>query len=156
MASGAINGKVIMPGRIFSFNGTTGERTFKKGYRMAHIFERKPGEEESEIVDGLAGGTCQVSSTLFNAVRKSNQKLDGKLKIVQRETHSLPVTYVPHGFDATVAWPNRDFKFKNALPHPVYLRTAVAGSHLTVSVWAHVPAASARQFAQSQPADRRS
>ncbi len=156
VASGAINGKVLMPGQIFSFNGSTGERTFAKGYRMAHIFERKPGEEESEIVDGLAGGTCQVSTTLYNAVRKSNEKLDGKLRIVQRETHSLPVPYIASGLDATVAWPSRDFKFKNTLPHPVFLRTAVAGSRLTISVWARVPMGTAPQLAQSEPPKRRS
>ena len=139
VAAEAVNGRVLLPGQTFSFNASTGERTAAKGYRMAHIFERQPGEEEAQVVDGLAGGTCQVSSTLFNAIRKSNQKVDSKLKIVQRETHSLPVTYVPRGLDATVAWPYRDFKFRNTLPNPIYLRTDVNGSRLTVSVWARVP-----------------
>ncbi len=139
VASEAVNGRVLMPGQTFSFNASTGERTWKKGYRMAHIFERKPGAEESEVVDGLAGGVCQVSSTLFNAVRKSNQRVDYKLKIVQRESHSLPVPYVPRGLDATVAWPYKDFKFSNTLPNPIYLRSAVNGSRLTLSVWVRVP-----------------
>lgn len=159
VAAAAVNGRVLLPGQTFSFNASTGERTAAKGYRMAHIFERKPGAEESEVVDGLAGGTCQVSSTLFNAIRKSNRKVDSKLKIVQRETHSLPVTYVPAGLDATVAWPNRDFKFRNTLPNPIYLRTAVNGSRLTVSVWARVPSQGAgglgleagKRFAGNQP-----
>ncbi len=76
VASEAVNGKVLMPGDTFSFNAATGERTWEKGYRMAHIFERKPGKTESEVVDGLAGGTCQVSTTLYNAVRKGNQKVE--------------------------------------------------------------------------------
>jgi vancomycin resistance protein YoaR len=54
-------------------------------------FERKPGKKtEAEVVDGLAGGVCQVSSTLFNAVR-NDRKVDGNLRIVERNYHSLPV-----------------------------------------------------------------
>src|SRR5690606_4254857 len=103
LASEAINGKVLMPGERFSFNSITGERTIKKGYRIAHIFVRKPGQTESEIVDGVGGGICQVSSTLYNAVRKTNNKTDSKLAIIERNNHSLPVNYVPSGLDATVA-----------------------------------------------------
>jgi vancomycin resistance protein YoaR len=139
VAAATIDGKVLMPGEEFSFNKSTGERTWDKGYRMAHIFERKPGKLKSEVVDGLAGGVCQVSSTLFNAVRKANKRLDGGLAIVERNYHSLPVTYVPSGLDATVAWPSKDFRFRNTLPHPVYLRAEVSGSRITVSVWGRVP-----------------
>jgi vancomycin resistance protein YoaR len=149
VSAATVDGKVLMPGETFSFNACTGERTWEKGYRMAHIFERKPGKAESEVVEGLAGGICQVSSTLYNAVRKGNEKLDNGLKIVQRESHSLPVTYVPRGYDATVAWPYKDFKFKNTLPHPIYLRAGVAGSHLNISVWARVPSGDALRFAKT-------
>lgn len=147
VAAAAIEGAVLMPGETFSFNSKTGERTFGKGYRMAKIFERKPGEEESEVVDGLAGGVCQVSSTLFNAVRRLNEKTEGGLKVVERHHHSLPVTYVPTGLDATVAYPALDFRFRNKLSHPVYLRTAIHGSHLTISVWGRVPEGTAPQLA---------
>lgn len=139
IAAAAINGQVVMPGEVFSFNKKTGERTAKKGYRMAHIFARQPGEEESQVIEGLAGGTCQVSSTLFNAVRRTNNKAGSHLKIVEHNHHSLPVTYVPSGLDATVAWPDKDFKFRNTFPYPVYLRAAVNGEKLTMSVWARVP-----------------
>lgn len=149
VAANAINGSVLMPGETFSFNGKTGERTWKKGYRMAHIFETKPGADKAEVVDGLAGGTCQVSSTLFNAVRKTNKQSDGKLRIVERETHSLPVTYVPSGLDATVAWPDRDFKFRNKFDFPVYVRTDVAGNHITISIWGRVPAGSSAQWVET-------
>lgn len=150
VASATVDGKVLMPGDTFSFNASTGERTWDKGYRIAHIFERKPGQAKAEVVDGLAGGVCQVSTTLYNAVRKGNQKVDSALKIVQRESHSLPVPYIASGLDATVAWPNRDFKFQNTLPHPVYLRASVDGSRLTTSVWARMPHSAAIQFAQSE------
>ena len=139
VAAEAIEGHVLMPGEKFSFNESTGERTWDKGYRMGHIFERQPGESEAQVVDGLAGGVCQISSTLYNAVRKTNQKLSKPLKIVERNHHSLPVTYVPTGLDATVAWPYKDFRFRNTLDYPVYLRTAFSGSRVTISVWARVP-----------------
>lgn len=143
IASAVINGTVLMPGETFSFNHLTGERTWEKGYRMAHIFERKPGKEKAEVIDGLAGGVCQVSSTLFNAVRKTNDQYQGRLRIVERNFHSLPVTYVPSGLDATVAWPNRDFRFVNKFAFPIYLRTKIDGEHLTVSAWARAPMSSA-------------
>lgn len=155
VASEAVNGKVLMPGDTFSFNAATGERTWEKGYRMAHIYETKPGKDKAEVVDGLAGGTCQVSTTLYNAVRKCNQKTDSALKIVQREMHSLPVPYISSGLDATVAWPNRDFKFKNTLSYPVYLRAAIKGERITMSIWARVPRGSAMQFAQSEDEEKR-
>lgn len=139
LAAEAINGKVLMPGEKFSFNASTGERTGEKGYRIAHIFIHKPGAEKAEVVDGRGGGTCQVSSTLFNAVRKTNNKTDGRLSILERNTHSLPVTYVPYGLDATVAWPDKDFKFRNKFPHPIYIRTELAGAHISISIWGRVP-----------------
>jgi vancomycin resistance protein YoaR len=139
VAAAALDGQVLMPGEEFSFNKMTGERTYEKGYRMAKIFERKPGEVKSEIVDGLAGGVCQVSSTLFNAVRRTNEKTASRLRITERNFHSLPVTYVPEGLDATVAWPNRDFRFRNNFPHPVYIRATVDGSRLAISIWGRVP-----------------
>jgi vancomycin resistance protein YoaR len=139
LAAEAINGKVLMPNEKFSFNAMTGERTMDKGYRVAHIFVRLPGKEKSEIVDGRGGGVCQVSSTLYNAVRKTNNKTDDRLAIIERNNHSLPVSYVPSGLDATVAWPHKDFRFRNTFPHPVYLRAQVSGSRLKISVWGRVP-----------------
>jgi vancomycin resistance protein YoaR len=106
---------------------------------VAHIFVRLPGKEKSEIVDGRGGGVCQVSSTLYNAVRKTNNKTDDRLAIIERNNHSLPVSYVPSGLDATVAWPHKDFRFRNTFPHPVYLRAQVSGSRLKISVWGRVP-----------------
>ena len=140
VACRALDGQVLMPGEVLSFNSLTGERTYKKGYRMAHIFLREKGQTQSQVVDGLAGGVCQVSSTLYNAVRKTNAKSAGKpLDIVERNSHSLPVTYVPSGRDATVAWPDKDFKFRNDNNFPVYVRTNVGNGSLTISIWGRVP-----------------
>ncbi|HEX9997392.1 MAG TPA: VanW family protein [Abditibacterium sp.] len=151
VAVDTIDGLVLMPGDLFSFNKQTGQRTWKKGYRMAHIFETKPGETEAEVVDGLAGGVCQVSSTLFNAVRRANERVGTKrLKIVERNSHSLPVTYVPRGLDATVAWPYKDFRFRNTFDHPVFLRATVAGSRLTLRVMGRVPSENSSQSVESE------
>ena len=140
VAAATIEGRVLMPGEELSFNQCTGERTWKKGYRMAHIFERKAGATQSEVVDGLAGGVCQVSSTLYNAVRKANQKSEkNPIKIVERISHSLPVTYVPRGLDATVAWPYKDFKFRNASDQPIFLKTQISRRRLTIGVWGRIP-----------------
>lgn len=140
IACRAIQNHVLMPGETFSFNSCTGERTAHKGYQMAHIFMRQPGEDDPEVVEGLAGGVCQVSSTLFNAVRKTNAAADvNPLKIVERNTHSLPVTYVPPGLDATVAWPGKDFKFRNISQNPVYIHTQMGRSKLAISIWSRIP-----------------
>jgi vancomycin resistance protein YoaR len=139
IAAAAIDGRVLMPGDKFSFNESTGERTWGKGYRMAHIFENRGNG--SEVVDGLAGGVCQVSTTVYNAVRKTNRALPSgvNLRINERNYHSLPVTYVPRGMDATVAWPHKDFRFSNTLTHPVFLRAVVDGSNLRVSIHGYIP-----------------
>lgn len=152
VAASTIDGMVMMPGEKFSFNQRTGERTWDKGYRMGHIFEDRGNG--AEVVDGLAGGVCQVSTTVYNAVREANQKLPSKvfMRINERNHHSLPVTYVSGGMDATVAWPDKDFRFTNTLTHPVYLRAVVSGELLTVSVWGHIPRggpASTTQLAQA-------
>ncbi len=140
IACRAIQNHVLMPGETFSFNSCTGERTARKGYQMAHIFLRQPGAEEPEVAEGLAGGVCQVSSTLFNAVRKTNAQAEiNPIKIVERNTHSLPVTYVPPGLDATVAWPGKDFRFRNVTDHPVYVHTQMGRSKLSISIWNRVP-----------------
>ena len=123
LATQALDGTLIKPGDTFSFNGTVGERTADKGYESALIIV------DDKFVPGLGGGVCQVSSTLYNAVRETN------LKVVERTKHSLPVTYVPAGQDATVAYPYVDFKFKNTTNNYVLLRSHVDGSSLTFTLY---------------------
>lgn len=146
LAAAAVQGTVVMPGNTFSFNHTTGERTPAKGYQVAKIFIHEPGIVKAQIVDGVGGGVCQVSSTLFNAVRSTNGKTGDRLKVVEWNHHSLPVTYVPPGLDATVAWPYKDFRFCNNYSFPIYVRTAVQGSRLTISIWGRIPDADAAQY----------
>lgn len=116
LATKAINGKIVKPGKTFSFNGTVGERTAAAGYKPAIIFVG--GKQEN----GLGGGVCQVSSTLFNAVLMSN------LKIAERHYHSAKISYVPLGRDATVAYGSKDFKFTNNLNTPIKIVTSYNSS----------------------------
>lgn len=109
LATKAINGTILMPGEIFSFNETVGERTRARGYKEAGVIIG------DKIESGLGGGICQVSSTLYNAMLTAN------LKAEERRNHSLPLGYVGKGLDATVDWRNIDFKFKNTLNTPIYI-----------------------------------
>ena len=153
LAAKAVEGKVLMPEETFSFNRTTGERTPSKGYRVAKIFVKKPDKEKAEIVDGVGGGVCQVSSTLYNAVRRTNGVGDERLKIVERNHHSLPVHYVPEGLDATVAWPYKDFRFRNKYSFPIYIRTQISGPRLIMSVWGRIPDDSASRYSAKMQKD---
>jgi len=109
LACAAINGRFVLPGETFSFNDATGERTAAKGYQVAHIIN-------AGVTDnGLAGGTCQVSGTLFNAVARAD------LKIVERTAHTLKSAYLPLGQDATVDYGHYDLKFMNDKTTPVLL-----------------------------------
>jgi hypothetical protein len=123
LAAQAINNFQLSPGKQFSFNKTVGPRTPQRGYEKAGIFVNK------ELVDGYGGGICQVSSTLYNAVR------DAGLTVVERHSHSLPVPYVADGKDATVSYGTLDFKFRNNRETPVSLKTSVEGNVLTIEIF---------------------
>ena len=96
-----IDGTILEPGAKFSFNETVGQRTSARGFKEATVI--LGGQYEQ----GLGGGICQVSSTLYNAVAKSD------LKVIERNNHAWPSDYVLVGCDATVDWPALDFKFEN-------------------------------------------
>ncbi len=81
------------------------------------------------MYDGIGGGICQVSSTLFNAVDKAG------MEITQRYTHSKRVSYVPPGRDATVSWHGPDFTFKNGYNQPILLRAKTVGGMVVVQVF---------------------
>lgn len=121
LAVSKINGKIILSGEIFSYNDTVGNRTLSAGFKSAPVYEG------NRIIDGIGGGICQVSSTLYNAVLYSG------LEILERTNHSLPVSYVPKGQDATVAWDSIDFKFKNCFDFPIKVVASANNGILTVS-----------------------
>lgn len=114
IATQKINGKVLMPGEEFSYNQVVGKRTVEEGYKDAKIYEN------GQVVDGLAGGICQISSTLYNAVLLAN------LEITERRNHSYTTSYVAAGRDATVVWGTKDFKFKNSRNYPIKIEGSVS------------------------------
>ena len=127
LAAGLIDGVVVMPGETFSFNETVGPRLVERGFKPA------PEIVGEEFVEGIGGGICQVSSTLYNAV------LYADLKVVERYRHSVPLRYVPPGRDATLQYGVMDFKFRNTLDDPVVIRAEAGGGRLRVSLWGSRP-----------------
>ena len=113
IAAEKINGLVLMPGDVFSFNKVVGKRTVEEGYRDAKIYA------DGGVVDGLAGGICQISSTLYNAVLLAN------LEVVERRNHTFTTSYLPAGKDATVVYGAIDFQFKNSRQYPIKLEASV-------------------------------
>ena len=118
-----MNNYLLMPGEVFSYNKVTRLKTVSNGYKNATVIVN------GEIEDGLGGGVCQVSSTLYNSVLYSG------LEIVQRRPHSIPSSYVNYGRDAVVSDNAIDFKFKNNYDFPVYLKTYVGSSSVTVTIY---------------------
>src|SRR5262249_57298921 len=103
-------------------NDTVGGRSETEGYQVAQ------GISGGEMVDGLAGGTCQISTTLFGAAFFAG------LDIVRTTNHSRPSAYTPLGFDATVVWPHTDLKLKNPYDFPVAIHYRVANGEALVEI----------------------
>lgn len=123
LASNKINGTVILPNEEFSYNKVVGERTISAGYKMAATYSN------GQVVDGLGGGICQISSTLYDAVVMAN------LNVTTRRNHQFVTSYVPAGKDATVVWGSQDFKFVNSRKYPVRIVATVEGGVATVQIW---------------------
>lgn len=123
LASNKINGIVLMPGEIFSYNITVGKRTAAAGFKSAAVYSG------GQVTTGIGGGICQVSSTLYNSVLLSN------LEIVERYNHGFNPGYVPAGRDATVSWGGPDFKFKNNRKYPIKIVSTVSGGTITTKIF---------------------
>lgn len=123
LATSKINGTVLMPGEMFSFNDVVGERTIEAGYKNAAIFIN------GQVEDGLAGGICQISSTLYDAVVGAN------LQIAERHNHSKLTSYLPGGKDATVVWGRYDFQFVNSREYPVKIEMSVQNGEVLVAIY---------------------
>lgn len=123
LACKKLNGKVILPGETFSYNKALGERTVAAGYKNGKVYEG------GKVVDGIGGGICQISSTLYNAI------LDANLQTVERANHQFVTSYVEAGKDATVVYGLTDFKFKNTRKYPIKLVASAKAGIATVSVY---------------------
>lgn len=118
-----LDGVIVYPGEEFSFLSYMVPFTAEGGYYPAGTYVN------GKSVDGMGGGICQVSSTLYNAV------LRAELTVTQRTNHMMTVGYVPLGADATIANPGTDFKFRNDFEFPVYIEAYTSGTNLTVSIY---------------------
>lgn len=123
LAAEAINGTVLQPGETFSLNGIVGKRTAAKGYQNAIIFQN------GKQVEGLGGGVCQVSSTVYGAV------LYADLKVTERSCHQFQVSYTPVSQDAAVYYGSQDFKFVNNTDHPIKIAASSGSGSLTVTIY---------------------
>lgn len=123
LAANEIHNLVMLPGDKFSFNKVVGERTEARGYKTAHVIVK------GEYTEGIGGGICQLSSTLYNSTDRAGLKM---LRVIH---HSANVDYVPKGRDATVSWGGPDFRFQNNLDAPILLRVFVNNGKLTVNVY---------------------
>ena len=123
LACQAINGTVLEPGEVFSFNKIVGERTAEKGYREATVYA-----EGGASVPALGGGVCQVASTIYMCT------LLADLEVVERSPHMYAVTYVPMGMDATIYWGSLDYKFRNSTSHPLMIQASVSGGKVHIKL----------------------
>ena len=125
LSTGSINGLVLMPGDIFSYNEVVGERTSARGYKLAGVYEN------GKVVQGIGGGICQTSTTLFNAALFAN------LEIVEHANHMFIPSYSSAGRDATVSYGTLDFKFKNSRNYPIKIVSYAQNGVVNFKLYGH-------------------
>ncbi|MBR3153253.1 MAG: VanW family protein [Clostridia bacterium] len=123
IATEKLNGKVVLPGETFSYNKALGKRTVENGYKEAAIYVN------GKVEDGLGGGICQISSTLYNAVVLAN------LEVVERSNHMFITSYVDASRDATVSYGSLDFQFKNTRKYPVKIVASTNSGIASISIY---------------------
>ena len=122
VAASKIDGLVLAPNELVSYNALVGERSEDNGFQKSwEIFK-------GEMVEGVGGGTCQVASTFYAAV------FFGGLDVTERLPHSRPSAYIPMGLDATVVYPIVDLKVRNPYDFPVVLHAKVTGNQLKMQL----------------------
>lgn len=122
-AANYINGTILYPGKTFSTIKVIKDRTEENGYQTA------PEYSSGKVVDGIGGGVCQVSTTLYNAV------INAELEIVERSPHSMVVSYVDVSRDAAISGDYKDFKFKNNTDAPIYIAASAEGGMLSFRIY---------------------
>ena len=124
----ACNGSIIEPGGTWSFNACTGDSNLESnGYRPASVIS------EGQLVEGIGGGICQSSSTIYNAALRAN------MKVVERYNHKWASSYVPTGLDATIDYPNLDLKLGNPTDCQMFIECKEVGYTLYCSIWGAKP-----------------
>ncbi|MDD7403290.1 MAG: VanW family protein [Butyribacter sp.] len=123
VAANYINGTIVYPGKTFSVIKTIKDRTEENGYQAASEYS------SGKVVEGIGGGVCQVSTTLYNAV------INAELEVVERSPHSMVVSYVDVSRDAAISGDYKDFKFKNNTDVPVYIAATADGVTLSFRIY---------------------
>lgn len=119
-----INGTLLYPGEEFSTYNTIKPFTKDNGYYPAGSYLN------GKVVDSIGGGICQVSTTLYNAVLLS------ELEVVERNNHSMIISYVEPSMDAAISESaGKDFRFVNNYDHPIYIEGATAGKKITFTIY---------------------
>lgn len=123
LAAEKINGSILEDGKEFSFNNIVGVRSEERGFRTAKIIEN------GEFVEGVGGGVCQVSTTLYNAALRAG------CEIKEYHPHSLAVSYVPPSFDAMVSGTLFDLKFKNTTGNTLFISAYAGDNYLKFTIY---------------------
>ena len=123
LAASKIDGTILSPGEEFSYNKIVGERSIAAGYKESKIYS------QGKVIDGLGGGICQISSTLYNAVMFAN------LEITERHNHQFITSYSEPGRDATVAYGSKDLKFVNNRTYPIKINVIVESGIAKVQIY---------------------
>jgi vancomycin resistance protein YoaR len=118
-----IDGTLVRPGEVFSFNDVVGPRTSERGFLEGQMIIG------SLVLPSIGGGVCQTATTLFN------NAFEIGLPILERTNHNLYLSHYPLGRDATVSWGGPDFKFKNDLKHGLLIKTSYTDSTLTFTFY---------------------
>ena len=124
-AANKIDDLLLMPGEEFSYENAVGPVIASNGYKYAPVISN------GKLVDGIGGGVCQVSSTLYNT------QLNAGILPTERRNHSKAVGYVPRGLDATLASGSIDYKFKNTYEYPLVINTKAINGKLTIEIWSN-------------------
>ena len=122
LASSLLNNTFIDIGEEFSFNKTVGVRSLERGFLEAKIISN------GKFTEGVGGGVCQVSTTLYNAI------LLADLKVTEYHPHSLPVSYIAPSFDAMVSSNYADLKFKNTTNNPIIIQSSANENQIKITI----------------------
>jgi hypothetical protein len=127
VTAATVQNQLLAPGDLFDYSQIITQTEKRFGYHNAPVILN------GKLVPGIGGGICQVSSTLYNAVLRAG------LQIIERRNHSLPVSYVPLGQDATYATGYINFRFRNSSEHYLLIRTAIENNQLTIKLFGTIP-----------------
>lgn len=134
LATELINGTLLMPGDVFSYNEIVGDTTLERGFHLANAYVN------GEVTKEPGGGICQVSTALYRAVMRAN------IRSVERQNHSMMVGYSKAGLDATVFTPSPDYKFENTYDFPVYIQGYMTSGEVVFQVYGNKEAMGGKTY----------